>query len=49
MNGDYTGPNGLGELKGAPTLVRPPPAALNEANAARLWDMAAELTGTALN
>jgi len=49
MNGDYTGPNGLGELKGAPTLVRPPVAALNETNAARLWDMAARLTGTALN
>jgi NAD(P)-dependent dehydrogenase (short-subunit alcohol dehydrogenase family) len=48
MNGDYTGPNGLGELKGAPTLVRPPAAALREADAAKLWQMAEDLTGTVL-
>jgi NAD(P)-dependent dehydrogenase (short-subunit alcohol dehydrogenase family) len=48
MNGDYTGPNGLAELKGAPTLVRPPLAARNEKDAERLWTVAEHLTSTAL-
>lgn len=47
-NGDYFGPDGMGGLKGAPVLVAPPPAALNEANGARLWALAERLTGVAL-
>jgi NAD(P)-dependent dehydrogenase (short-subunit alcohol dehydrogenase family) len=44
-NGDYIGPSGLGGLKGSPTLVQPPAAAENRANAARLWALSETLTG----
>jgi NAD(P)-dependent dehydrogenase (short-subunit alcohol dehydrogenase family) len=44
-NGDYVGPGGIGGLKGAPVLVSPPLAALNEANRKRLWEMAEVVTG----
>lgn len=41
----YVGPNGLGEQRGAPTLVGRTPAASNPDTARRLWTVSEELTG----
>jgi NAD(P)-dependent dehydrogenase (short-subunit alcohol dehydrogenase family) len=41
----YVGPDGLGEMRGAPTLVGRSPAASNPATARRLWTVSEELTG----
>ncbi|MCX5362505.1 oxidoreductase [Streptomyces sp. NBC_00124] len=42
----YVGPDGLGEMRGAPTLVGRSPAASDPATARRLWTASEELTGT---
>lgn len=44
-NGAYFGPDGLGEMWGAVKPVKTIRAARNEALAARLWNVTAELTG----
>ncbi|MDQ1046736.1 oxidoreductase [Streptomyces sp. V4I2] len=41
----YVGPDGLGEMRGAPTLVGRTPAASDAATARRLWTVSEELTG----
>ncbi len=45
QGGDYIGPDGLMEMRGAPKKVTPVPAAQDQASAARLWTKAEELTG----
>jgi NAD(P)-dependent dehydrogenase (short-subunit alcohol dehydrogenase family) len=41
----YVGPDGFGEMRGAPTLVGRTPAASDTATARRLWTVSEELTG----
>ncbi|ALV37478.1 oxidoreductase [Streptomyces sp. CdTB01] len=41
----YVGPDGLGEMRGAPALVGRSAAASDPATARRLWDVSEELTG----
>lgn len=41
----YTGPDGLGEMRGAPTLVGRSRAASDPESARRLWTLSEELTG----
>ncbi|MGW7365360.1 oxidoreductase [Streptomyces sp. NPDC054841] len=41
----YVGPDGLGEMRGAPTLVGRSAAASDPASARRLWTVSEELTG----
>ena len=43
--GSYLGPDGPGEARGGPVLVRAAPRAYDEELAGRLWDLSAELTG----
>lgn len=43
--GGYYGPNGLAETRGHPGEARLPPAALDDAAAARLWTVSEDLTG----
>ncbi|WDF32274.1 oxidoreductase [Arthrobacter agilis] len=43
--GDYYGPSGPGETRGAPRLVAPVPRVLDRDVATRLWNRSAELTG----
>jgi NAD(P)-dependent dehydrogenase (short-subunit alcohol dehydrogenase family) len=43
--GAYIGPDGPGEQRGYPKLVRPNRAARDEGTARRLWDVSEELTG----
>ncbi|AGS66887.1 dehydrogenase [Streptomyces collinus Tu 365] len=43
----YVGPDGLGEMRGAPTLVGRSPAAADPSAARRLWTVSEELTGIA--
>lgn len=43
--GEYIGPDGLGELRGAPTIVAPRKVAHNVEVANRLWDESVRLTG----
>ena len=43
--GTYVGPGGPGELRGPPVVVRAKATAYDEALAAGLWDLSAELTG----
>lgn len=45
QSGDYYGPGGPGETKGAPVLVAPAPAVLDRELATRLWRVSEELTG----
>jgi NAD(P)-dependent dehydrogenase (short-subunit alcohol dehydrogenase family) len=42
----YVGPDGLGEMRGAPTLVGRSRAASDPLTARRLWRVSEELTGT---
>jgi hypothetical protein len=41
----YVGPSGLGEMRGAPTLVGRSTAASDPEAARRLWTLSEELTG----
>ncbi|MBL0968389.1 MAG: SDR family oxidoreductase [Brevundimonas sp.] len=43
--GGYYGPNGMAETRGHPGEARLPPAALDDAAAARLWTVSEDLTG----
>ncbi len=43
--GGYYGPDGLGELRGAPSRALIMPQARNAATAAKLWDVSGKLTG----
>ena len=43
--GEYIGPDGFQELKGAPVVVQPKPQALDVAVGKRLWTVSEELTG----
>jgi NAD(P)-dependent dehydrogenase (short-subunit alcohol dehydrogenase family) len=43
--GTYVGPDGLGEFRGHPVEVSPSARARDERTAARLWEVAEELTG----
>ena len=43
--GSYVGPDGRGELRGHPTLVRPSSAATDEQKARALWELSERLTG----
>ncbi len=43
--GIYVGPGGIGEFRGHPRVVSPSGAARDQRVAARLWDVAEELTG----
>ncbi|MCD9874951.1 oxidoreductase [Streptomyces guryensis] len=43
----YVGPDGFGEMRGAPTLVGRSPAASDPSTARRLWTVSEELTGVA--
>lgn len=43
--GDYFGPSGFQELKGAPIVVKSNEMSYNEANAKRLWDISEQMTG----
>jgi NAD(P)-dependent dehydrogenase (short-subunit alcohol dehydrogenase family) len=45
VGGQYYGPDGRGEQRGAPTLVRASDAAYDTAVARRLWTVSEELTG----
>jgi len=46
-SGHYYGPSGMQEMRGVPAEAKIPPQALDADLAARLWDMTAELVGTA--
>lgn len=43
--GSYVGPDGVGELRGSPTIVAPRRVAHNHDVAERLWNASVELTG----
>ena len=43
--GEFIGPDGFGELKGSPVVVKARPKALDEAVGKRLWTVSEELTG----
>jgi NAD(P)-dependent dehydrogenase (short-subunit alcohol dehydrogenase family) len=43
--GTYVGPDGIGEQRGHPKIVRPNRVARDEESAGRLWDVSAEVTG----
>jgi len=47
--GLYVGPDGAGEFRGHPHVVTPSRAARDERVAARLWDVAEELTGVSFS
>ncbi len=47
--GDYYGPGGPWSLRGHPTLVAPPPRALDAELATRLWTVSERLTGVAID
>ena len=44
-SGCFYGPDGLGELRGYPTVVQPAESARNKETARRLWEVSEELTG----
>jgi NAD(P)-dependent dehydrogenase (short-subunit alcohol dehydrogenase family) len=43
--GSYVGPDGRGEMRGHPVLVRASPRAYDDEDARRLWDVSERLTG----
>ena len=49
LPGGYYGPDGLAETRGHPAPASVPPAALDRAVAARLWDVSEQLTGVRLD
>ena len=44
--GTYVGPDGIGEQRGHPKIVRPNRVARDEESARRLWEVSAEVTGS---
>jgi NAD(P)-dependent dehydrogenase (short-subunit alcohol dehydrogenase family) len=44
-SGEYWGPSGMNEMRGAPALARAMPQARDTASAKRLWDISEQLTG----
>jgi len=46
--GAYYGPDGIAEVRGYPTLAKVPAQALDQAVAARLWEVSEELVGVSL-
>ena len=44
-SGDYFGPKGIYEMRGYPVKVGTTPAAKNELDARRLWEVSEKLTG----
>ena len=44
-SGHYYGPDGIAEIKGLPTEVKPKPHALDPVAAARLWHISEQMTG----
>lgn len=47
--GEYYGPNGFGEVKGAPKVVKSNARSHNKEDAAKLWEISEELTSTTFN
>jgi len=47
--GSFVGPDGIGEMRGRPRLVRPTSAARDPDAAARLWSISEELTGVSFD
>ncbi|WP_412537702.1 oxidoreductase [Longispora sp. K20-0274] len=45
LGGQFIGPDGVGEMRGYPRVVRPVASALSEVDAARLWAVSEDLTG----
>ncbi len=45
MNGGYYGPDGFQEMNGLPEPAHVPKRAKRDEDAARLWDVAEDLTG----
>lgn len=45
VGGTYVGPDGLGEMRGHPTEVKPLPIARDEDLGRRLWEVSEEMTG----
>ena len=45
QGGQYWGPDGFLEVRGAPALAKPAPVALDRAVWQRLWTVSEELTG----
>ena len=45
QGGDYFGPKGFYEMRGYPVKVGTTPAAKNEIDARRLWEVSEKLTG----
>jgi NAD(P)-dependent dehydrogenase (short-subunit alcohol dehydrogenase family) len=45
QGGQYIGPDGFKEFKGAPTVVQPRPNALDQDAARQLWELSEQLTG----
>ncbi len=43
--GSYVGPDGIGEMRGHPVLVRATERANDEEDARRLWEISERLTG----
>jgi len=43
--GQYYGPDGLGEMKGDPVLVKSTPESHNKKDSRRLWEISEEMTG----
>jgi NAD(P)-dependent dehydrogenase (short-subunit alcohol dehydrogenase family) len=44
-SGEFYGPDGLGESRGYPTVVKPAPAATDPELGRRLWELSEQLTG----
>ncbi|WP_246614160.1 oxidoreductase [Paractinoplanes bogorensis] len=45
QGGQFIGPSGLGEMRGAPGVITPAPAASDPENGRRLWAVSEEMTG----
>ncbi|WBP87101.1 oxidoreductase [Kitasatospora cathayae] len=45
LGGQFIGPGGMGELRGAPKVVRPAPRAVDPETGRRLWELSERLTG----
>jgi len=47
IGGEYYGPSGLGEMKGAPVTVKSNQASHNQEDARKLWEISEQITGIA--